>query len=52
MVGPSVLAGEVVEEVLEDMFEVSVAALDERITGQVLVREINTVGLHGGKNSL
>ena len=37
VVGTVIFAGKVVQEVLEEVLEVSIRALDERVAGQVLV---------------
>lgn len=52
MVDPGILTSEVVQEVLGDLFEVDVGALNKAVGVEILVGIEHSVGVHGGKNCL
>ena len=52
MVDPGILTSEVVQEVLGDLFEVDVGALNKVVGVEILVGIEHSVGVHGRKNCL
>lgn len=52
VVDPGILTSEVVQEVLGDLFEVDVGALNKAVGVEILVGIEHSVGVHGGKNCL